>query len=239
MSFAYYLLLLCGSFIAALISGVAGFGGGLLLLPLLIKTVGADIAVPLLTISQIIGNLSRVFLGRHQIQWRPVIIFLLGAAPMSLLGALLFIEINKILVTRITGFSIIIFVFMKYFDFFRIKPGNKDLFIGGIMTGLISGMIGSAGPLGASIFLSLNMSPSAYISSEATTAFIIHIFKIIIYQKYIDFKPNILFFSVLLGFSMIAGTFTGKKLVDKISPEQFRFYVGIFLIIISLQMVFI
>lgn len=58
-----YLLLFIGSFFAAAISGAAGFGGALLLLPLLSRTIGTTLAVPILTIAQLIGNLSRAFFG--------------------------------------------------------------------------------------------------------------------------------------------------------------------------------
>ena len=53
-----FLLLFTGSFLAAAISGAAGFGGALLLLPLLSRTIGTTLAVPVLTLAQLIGNLS-------------------------------------------------------------------------------------------------------------------------------------------------------------------------------------
>jgi uncharacterized membrane protein YfcA len=79
-----YLILLAGAFLAAALSGAAGFGGALLLLPLLTRTVGVAEAVPLLTIAQLVGNLARVGFGYRSIAWRPVLIFLAFAllAPM-------------------------------------------------------------------------------------------------------------------------------------------------------------
>lgn len=56
----YALLLLTSAFVAAAISGSAGFGGALLLLPLLTHIVAVSGAVPLLTIAQLVGNISRV-----------------------------------------------------------------------------------------------------------------------------------------------------------------------------------
>ena len=56
--FAYFALFV-GAFIAAAVSGAAGFGGALLLLPLLNRTVGSSLAVPLLTLTQLLGNASR------------------------------------------------------------------------------------------------------------------------------------------------------------------------------------
>lgn len=55
------LILFIGGFAAAAISGAAGFDRALLLLPLLTKTLGTTMAVPVLTIAQLRGNLSRAF----------------------------------------------------------------------------------------------------------------------------------------------------------------------------------
>ena len=52
--------------------------------------------------------------------------------------------------------------------------------IGGGIVGLLSGLVGSAGPLGAAIFLSLGLPPVAYVASEAVTAFVMHGVKIIV-----------------------------------------------------------
>ena len=109
-----YVLIFIGSFFAAAISGAAGFGGALLLLPLLTNTIGTAMAVPVLTLAQLIGNLSRVFFGFKQIEWKPVFMFILGAVPMSVLGAFTFVEVPKEIVTRVIGFAIILFVVLKY-----------------------------------------------------------------------------------------------------------------------------
>lgn len=50
-----YILLLCASFLAALVSGAAGFGGSLLLLPIVTAYVGPEISVPVLTVAQLLG----------------------------------------------------------------------------------------------------------------------------------------------------------------------------------------
>lgn len=52
-------------------------------------------AIPILTVAQLIGNLSRVFLRFKQIKWKPVCMFILGAIPMSVLGAFSFVELPK------------------------------------------------------------------------------------------------------------------------------------------------
>lgn len=61
------------------------------------------------------------------------------------------------------------------------------MFIGGMVAGLISGLVGSAAPIGATLFLSLNLTPVAYIASYAVTSIAMHISKTIVYEKYIGF----------------------------------------------------
>lgn len=83
------------AFLAATISGAAGFGGALLLLPVLTGVVGIKAAVPILTIGQIFGNASRVWFGRHELKWRPVIFFLITAIPLTIIGSYLFADIDR------------------------------------------------------------------------------------------------------------------------------------------------
>jgi Predicted permeases len=228
--------LFIGSFFAAAISGAAGFGGALLLLPLLSKTIGTEMAVPILTIAQLIGNLSRAFLSFRQITWKPVFIFIIGAVPLSILGAFSFVEVSKDLITRGIGFTIILFVGLKYFKVLKFKPNNITMLIGGASVGLISGLVGSAGPIGAALFLSLNLTPTSYIASEAVTAIAMHISKTIIYQKYLSIGFYTIGIGLFMGFAMILGTLAGKKIIDKMPKEKFVKFVGILMTVIGLQM---
>lgn len=231
------LILFVAAFAAAAISGAAGFGGALLLLPLLVSTVGVTHAVPLLTIAQLIGNLSRAGFGFTQIHWKSVVLFLLGAIPLSILGALSFVQLPKDLVTRAIGAAILIFVALKYFGVLKLRGGSTLLVAGGGMVGFLSGLVGSAGPLGAAIFLSLGLPPVAYIASEATTALVMHGMKTVVYQHYITLNREFWFLSVLLGIAMVLGTWSAKRVIGRMPQEMFQRFVAILLVAIAGYMV--
>ncbi|WP_330392707.1 TSUP family transporter [Geosporobacter subterraneus] len=233
-----YLLLFTGSFLAAAISGAAGFGGALLLLPLLSRTIGTTLAVPVLTLAQLIGNLSRVSIGFRQIRWKPVLMFIAGAIPAAMLGAWSFAVVPKDVVTRIIGVSIIVFVVLKYFKLIQFKPGNITMVCGGTLVGMLSGLVGSAGPLGAAIFLSLNLPPVAYIASEAVTATAMHVVKTMVYQKYVGIGIKEISIGLFMGAAMILGTWAGKKFIESMPKEKFVKFVGVLLCLVGLQMVF-
>ncbi len=232
-----YAWLFIGAYLAAAISGAAGFGGALLLLPLLTRTVGPELAVPLLTFAQLIGNLSRVALGFRQIRWRPVALFLGTALPAAALGALSFVSIPKTMAVRIIGIAILGFVILKVSGKLRFVPGNRTLLLGGFATGFVSGLVGSAGPIGAAVFLSLGLPPVAYIASEATTALTMHAAKLAIYQRLLDLPAQSWELAALLGAAMILGTWTSKRIIERLTVERFQQFVTILLGIIAIQMV--
>lgn len=230
-------LLFFAAFGAAAVSGAAGFGGALLLLPLLVLAVGATQAVPLLTVVQLIGNLSRIVFGFGQIRWKPVSLFLAGAVPLSVLGALSFVQLPKDAVTRIIGAAIILFITLKHFGFINIKMNTALLVLGGAAVGFLSGLVGSAGPLGAAFFLSLGLPPVAYISSEAVTALVIHGVKTAVYRRYIFPGEEFWNLALLLGVAMIFGTWSARKMIERMSREKFQRFVTVLMLLIAVYMI--
>lgn len=71
-----YLVLIIVGFIAGLLSGSIGFGGAMILLPVITYYYGIEVAVPVSTIAQLMSNLSRVVMGYKEIHWKQVGLFL-------------------------------------------------------------------------------------------------------------------------------------------------------------------
>lgn len=231
-------LLFLAAFAASAISGAAGFGGALLLLPVLVSVIGAAQAVPLLTIVQLVGNLSRAGFGFRQISWKPVGLFLIGAIPLCILGAVSFVHLPKELVVRLIGAAILIFVLLTQFGLLKMKTGPALLICGGGIVGFVSGLVGSAGPLGAAIFLSLGLPPVAYIASEATTALAMHGVKTIVYGQYIPFDKDFWFLAGILSLAVILGTWLSNRIIGCLPQKLFQQFVAVLLIAVAAYMVF-
>jgi len=231
-----YVVLLIASFAAAFISGAAGFGGALLLLPVVTASVGVEVAVPVLTIAQLIGNLSRMAFGWKQIAWKPVALFCATALPLSALGAFGFSVLPKDIVTRIIGAALIALVLFKVIRKAELKAGSKTMLIGGAVTGLLSGLAGSAGPIGAAVFLSLGVPPVAYIASEASTATAMHILKTVIYSRLVDVNYFALLIGLAMGVAMIIGTYATNKIIKNMEKGRFQKYVAVLLCLVGAYM---
>lgn len=231
-----YVILIISSFIAAFVSGAAGFGGALLLLPVVTACVGAEAAVPVLTIAQLIGNLSRMAFGIKQIDWKSVGLFSMTSMPLAALGAFGFSVLPKDIVTRCIGAALVILVLFKMFHKTEFQAGKKTLLIGGLLVGLLSGLTGSGGPIGAMIFLSLGLPPVAYIATEAATATAMHILKTIIYSKLTTLDMTAMLTGLMMGSVMVGGTFCANRFIKKIEKGKFQKYVAIILCVVGIYM---
>ncbi|MCS7001255.1 MAG: sulfite exporter TauE/SafE family protein [Dehalococcoidia bacterium] len=224
------------SWLAATISSVAGFGGALILLPIFSAVLGVKTAVPVLSVMQLIGNLSRVWFGRAQIAWTPVGLFLLGAAPAAILGSVVFASAPAAIVSRGIGVFLLVVVALRQTGRAKFMTSRPMFVAGGAITGVISGVAGSAGPLGAAFFLGLELPPAAYVASEAVTASVMHTLKLITYQRYAAIGLPELAYGLMFGAAMIGGSWTGKQLIDRLPPHVIRRFVEALLVISAIQL---
>ena len=164
------------------IAGVAGFGGGVVALPVLVWVFGVREAIPILSISQVLSTGSRVWLHRDGINWPVVRLFSLGALPFSIVGSLIFISIDTTVLVRILGVMMLLFVVytrlpigrefnMKLWGFVPLGAG----------TGFGSAFLGIPGPFAAVFYLAYGLTASAYISTSALGMGMIQVPKLIIF----------------------------------------------------------
>jgi len=213
--------LLALSLLASIIAAVAGFGGSVILLPLVVHLFGIKEAVPILTVAQLLGNASRAWFGRTDIDWKVVLYFCLGCIPSAIIGAVMFSSIHAAwLKTGLGAFLILTLVYRHS----GLKPVTMHLphfIILGAIFGWLSAVVGTVGPLVAPFFLDYGLVGSAYIASEAMTAVVMHITKGIVYSKYALLTWNTVTIGLAMGLVMIFGSFTGKKIIDRLPKIWF------------------
>ncbi|WP_446323606.1 TSUP family transporter [Acinetobacter sp. 1207_04] len=82
----YVVLALIGV-LSGMISGIVGTGSSIILLPILAYIFGAKLAVPIMAIAAIMGNISRVMLWRHELNIKAFLLFTSVGIPAAVLGA--------------------------------------------------------------------------------------------------------------------------------------------------------
>ncbi len=181
---ALWLLLALCTLAAAMLSAVTGFGGAAILLPVLILMFGVRDAVPILTVAQVIGNASRVWMNRRDVHYPVVGWFLIGAVPMGLLGGWLFAAAPLPFLSRLLGVFLLVLVVGRHVASGKIPPMQLRWFapLGGF-TSFLSALVGTAGPIAAPFFLAFGLVKGAYIGTEALTALLMHCTKLVAYSS--------------------------------------------------------
>lgn len=222
---------------AGLLSGSVGFGGGMILLPVITYFYGVEVAVPVSTIAQMLSNFSRVVMGWKEIDWRAVGMFLLLAVPFTALGAFGFAKVPKGPMTIVLCSFLIVFAVMKLMGKMRLPHRPSTMVVGGGVTGLVNGLLGISGPLSSAVFLTLELAPVSYIASEATTAAVMHIVKAIVYGKLNLMSDSIFLSGCGIGCAMILGNFIAMRFIRNVNKKLYQKVVAGIMIAVSLWLI--
>jgi uncharacterized protein len=226
------IVIIVSALAASFLAAVAGFGGSVIMLPVLVWTLGVTDAVPVLTIAQLIGNLSRVVLNRHELKWPVIWRFALGAVPLAIIGGILFVKAPAAALVKVLGVFLMLMVLYRHTRWGQhagfILTGFVPL---GAASGLLSAIFGTVGPLAAPFFLAYGLVKGAYIGTEAMTAVVMHITKLGVYGTYSLVDLRSLLIGLAIGAIMILGTFLGKKSLDRLPEKIFPYLIDAVLLI--------
>lgn len=229
-------LLLAGGFLAATLASVTGFGGAAILLPLTVSVFGFQDAIPILTIAQLIGNGSRVWFNRREVSLPVTKWFAVGCVPTAVFGGVLFATAPVPLLMQLLGVLLILMVAGRHLPRQRNRPMPlRGFAVVGAVSGFLSALVGSVGPLVAPFFLSYGLVKGAYIGTEALAAVIMHATKTATYGGMFLLRPYTVSMGLLLGPVMILGSSVGKRIVDRLPEKVFVFLVEATLLIAGLR----
>jgi uncharacterized membrane protein YfcA len=151
----FHSLIFLGSLIAGALDTVVGFGGVLLLLPVLVLVVGSKDAVLLSALIPLGWNLTRTVMMPQLVNWRTGGLMALGIVPGSIIGAQFLDTVNPDLLRKLIGGVLLLFglyyVLRLYFDLPQpraMKSWTIPVF--GAVAGAVSSLIGAGnGPIQA------------------------------------------------------------------------------------------
>lgn len=226
------------AYFSSTLSGVAGFGGAMIFLPFLVALYGVRASVPILTVAVLLGNASRVYFNRRELDWKVFLLFSLGSLPLAILGSCLYVSLPVIWIKKSIGGFLLLTVFLRRAqkDF---KITNPWAFTPvGMLNGFLSALMGGVGPLAAPFFLAYGLTKEAFVGTEALCATGMHVVKSLAYNKLSILNQKELLAGLSFGLIMTLGSFTAKKILKRISRDKFLLFVEVLLTLVGLVMIF-
>lgn len=223
--------------VGSIVGGIAGFGAGVILLPVVAAVMGVRAAVPILTVTMLLGNLSRVWWSRGEIEPGVVWRYLLGAIPATFLGAALLVATPSRSLNLVMGGFLVAAVPLRRLLAaapFRVRLVHFPLL--GAAIGLLSALVVTTGPVMTPFFLAYGLRRGAYIATEAACAVAMHAARGLAFARYALLGPETIVLGLVLGGIMFAGSWLGRRLVDRMSERAFLIAIEVLLVGMGLHL---
>jgi uncharacterized membrane protein YfcA len=232
-----YLFVLLVGLVAGAVSGVIGTGSSIMLLPVLVFAFGPKQAVPIMAVAAVMANLTRVLVWWREINWRAFAAYSITGVPAAAVGARTLWELPTTVIDIGLGMFFLLMIPVRYW----LKAKNFhislwQLAVAGAIIGFLTGIVLSTGPLSVPAFTSYGLIKGAFLSTEAVSSLALYVSKVVTFQELGALPTEQMVNGIIVGASLMLGTFASKAIVQRMSVISFQYVLDILLAVSGLSL---
>ena len=225
-------------FLTAILSAVAGIGGGTVLIGVLYALgLAPGVAVPLHATVQMVSNGTRTLAFVKHVEWRAAGWFLLTALPTPFLVAPLVAQANVNVILLLLAGLILTSLIPTKDGGEPLKPVPAVL-LAGFLNGTIGMFVSATGLIIGRLFLRPEWSKETVIATLAMTQTLGHLTRVLAYASVGFAVTTQLDVLVPLLVATVVGTFAGRRLHDYLDEARFRTLFKLILVVLSLKLIY-
>ena len=240
LSFSENILLTTLSFFTALMTSLAGAGGGTVLLAAMLQFMNPAEAIPVHGVIQFTSNLTRTWLLKKFVNWSIVLRFTVLLPVGVYIGLQIFQNIDANYIKNLIGMFILlalIFQNLKFINKFFL-PDYVYYFVG-FFTGILNILVGVIAPLLAVILKQSISEKKSIVGTLGYFGLIGNLLKIIGFTLIgFSFYEYIDTFLMIIPATLL-GSRVGQFLLNKISNKIFMIIFQIILIGLAIRLLFL
>jgi uncharacterized membrane protein YfcA len=213
----WQILLVAGvALFASIVGGVSGYGTGALMPLVLVPMVGPAPIVPIIAISAMFSNTSRVAAFLKYVSWRRVAIVLVAATPFCVLGAWGYTKLTNAGAALVVGGMLILSVpLRRLLKYHNVQFGDGGLAIGSVVYGVFVGGTAGSGVILLSLLMATGLEGASVIATDAAISIVIGIAKVATFGVNGVLTPQVIAFALLIGIVAMPGAFLAKAFVER------------------------
>ena len=202
--------------VASIVGGISGYGTGALMPLVLVPLVGAEPVVPIIAVSAMFTNSSRIFAFLKYADWRRAAIVLAAAVPTCILGAWGYTRLSSAGAALVIGSMLILSVpLRRLLKYHEVKFGDKGLALGAFGYGVVVGGTAGSGVILLSLLMAAGVEAAGVIATDAAISIVIGIVKISVFGLAGVITAQVIAFALLIGLVALPGAFLAKAFVER------------------------
>ena len=201
---------------AAIISGVGGFGTGVILAALLAPLIGIKAVIPVLAVAGVVINAGRFWFYRSSLV-RPTLVLVLAVSiPFLVLGTWIYSILDARAIGTVLGIVVILSVpLRRSLSRRRVALGRTGLGVGSGVFGLATGLTSGVGVILVSLLLGTGMSGPAVLATDALVSIVLDACKTALFQRFSLLDGQTFATGVVIGAATIPGSAIAAYLVNR------------------------
>jgi len=225
------------SFFTALMTSIAGAGGGTVLLAAMLQFMNPAEAIPVHGVIQLSSNMTRTWLLRKYVNWKIIFKFSVLLPLGIYIGLKIFQSIDQDYIKNLIGLFILLAIgFQNLKSFKKIKISSNIYYLVGFFTGIFNILVGVIAPLLAVIVRQSIEEKESIVGTLGYFGLIGNLIKIIGFT-FIGFS----FYEYIETFLMIIpatllGSRVGQFFLNKISNNFFTLIFQIILVGLAIRL---
>ena len=232
-------LLTAAAFGTAAFTAVAGLGGGIILLAVMLFFLEPLVAIPVHGVVQLVSNSTRTVIQRHHTRWGIVARYALLLLPMGFVGLTVARSIAPDHLRLVIGLFVLAATWApaRFWTAGRSETSPMVFVALGGVVGFLNTTVGAAGPLAGPFFRNLGLSRRGVVGTFSACQTVGHVAKILVFLAvgfaFLTYVPLI----ALLSVGVIVGTWVGSLLLERISDRGFGMLYRVVLTGVALGLV--
>lgn len=226
-------------FISEYLGTISGFGSSTFFVPVGLFFEKYQFILALTSVLHVFGNISKIYLFRNDLNRDLIIKYALSTALLTGVGALLnqYVAFN-ILKTYLGIFIIILSVFFFFKNTLIQKLSHHYAIPIMSLSGFLTGFLGTGGVLRGIAMTTLAVPKNTFVALSSSIDLGGDLLRgaVYFYNGYFDWSHW--YYIPLILVASVAGSFLGKKTLNKLNQSQFEKIVAVFILISGLALVF-
>lgn len=233
----HYILIALLTALASIIGTFSGFGISTIMIPVIVLFYPLPFALLFVAVIHLFGDFWKVIFFKKGANWRIILLFGIPGIVFSYLGASLSLDVPDIILKRLLGVFLLIYVFyLLRKPAWKVPANDRTSIAGGTLSGFFAGIFGVGGAIRSAFLAAFNLQKEIYIFTSGMIALFIDVTRISRYFAGGTRLPReMAVLLILLVPLSLAGAYIAKRIINKVPQKFFRNIIAVLLGLIAVK----